>query len=103
MPHSSLIFRTWFENEADRWKAVWIGNGGDKPIYLRKSLQQISTKQVERVIVFASGLGHFNLTDDIFLALPRRCHVVTDKLHTDRKSTRLNSSHRSLSRMPSSA
>lgn len=22
MPHSSLIFRTWFENEHDRWKAV---------------------------------------------------------------------------------
>ncbi|KAL4905567.1 hypothetical protein BDW74DRAFT_185086 [Aspergillus multicolor] len=62
MPHTSLIFRTWFENEADRWKAVWIGNGGDKPIYLRKSVQPRSTKRVEKVVVFASGLGHFNLS-----------------------------------------
>ncbi|KAL6235023.1 hypothetical protein BDW75DRAFT_251145 [Aspergillus navahoensis] len=61
MPHTSLIFRTWFENEADRWKAVWIGNGGDKPIYLRKSIRLPSARHVERVVVFASGLGHFNL------------------------------------------
>lgn len=73
MPHSSLIFRTWFENEADRWKAVWIGNGGDKPIYLRKSLQHTSTKEVERVIVFASGLGHFNLTVN---GTPASTHVL---------------------------
>lgn len=73
MPHSSLIFRTWFENEADRWKAVWIGNGGDKPIYLRKSLQQTPTKQVERVIIFASGLGHFNLTVN---GSPASTHVL---------------------------
>ncbi|KAL4937789.1 hypothetical protein BDV06DRAFT_232353 [Aspergillus oleicola] len=63
MPHSSLIFRTWFEDEPNRWKAVWIGNGGDKPIYLRKSIQPDSVgRNVERVIVFASGLGHFNLS-----------------------------------------
>ncbi|KAL4893748.1 bacterial alpha-L-rhamnosidase-domain-containing protein [Aspergillus ambiguus] len=62
MPHSSLIFRTWFEDEANRWKAVWIGNGGDKPIYLRKSLRPSSSKKPARVIILASGLGHFNLT-----------------------------------------
>ncbi|KAL4876367.1 bacterial alpha-L-rhamnosidase-domain-containing protein [Aspergillus karnatakaensis] len=62
MPHTSLIFRTWFENEADRWKAVWIGNGGDKPIYLRKSLQPAATREVSKVVIFASGLGHFNLS-----------------------------------------
>lgn len=73
MPHSSLIFRTWFENEADRWKAVWIGNGGDKPIYLRKSLQSTCTKNVERVIIFASGLGHFNLTVN---GKPASTHVL---------------------------
>ncbi|OJJ07462.1 hypothetical protein ASPVEDRAFT_178087 [Aspergillus versicolor CBS 583.65] len=73
MPHSSLIFRTWFENEADRWKAVWIGNGGDKPIYLRKSLQRTSSKDVERVIIFASGLGHFNLTVN---GKPASTHVL---------------------------
>ncbi|KAL4804679.1 bacterial alpha-L-rhamnosidase-domain-containing protein [Aspergillus unguis] len=62
MPHTSLIFRTWFENESERWKAVWIGNGGDKPIYLRKSVQLQSVKQVSKVVIFASGLGHFNLS-----------------------------------------
>lgn len=60
MPHSSLIFRTWFEDEANRWKAVWIGDGGDKPIYLRKSFQL--EKAPTRVILFASGLGHFNMS-----------------------------------------
>ncbi|KAJ5664654.1 alpha-L-rhamnosidase [Penicillium macrosclerotiorum] len=60
MPHSSLIFRTWFENEHDRWKAVWIGDGGDKPIYLRKSFQL--QQRPTRAILFASGLGHFNMS-----------------------------------------
>lgn len=60
MPHSSLIFRTWFENEANRWKAVWIGDGGDKPIYLRKSFQL--PRQPTRAVLFASGLGHFNMS-----------------------------------------
>ncbi|KAL4916426.1 bacterial alpha-L-rhamnosidase-domain-containing protein [Aspergillus aurantiobrunneus] len=73
MPHSSLIFRTWFENEADRWKAVWIGDGGDKPIYLRKSLQLPSSKTVEKVVIFASGLGHFNLTVN---GKPASTHVL---------------------------
>ena len=43
--------------------------------------------------------------DDPSVALPERAVVlVADDGHrTDRKSTRLNSSHRSLSRMPSSA
>ncbi|KAK3080718.1 hypothetical protein LTS18_013807, partial [Coniosporium uncinatum] len=59
MPHSSLIFRTWFEDEPNRWKAVWIGNGGDKPLYLRKSLS--IDRKPRKAIVFASGLGHFNL------------------------------------------
>ncbi|RMJ19127.1 hypothetical protein CDV36_001194 [Fusarium kuroshium] len=59
MPHSSLIFRTWFEDEANRWKAVWIGNGSDKPLYVRKSFT--FQRKPSRVIVLASGLGHFNL------------------------------------------
>lgn len=61
MPHSSLIFRTWFENEEDRWKAVWIGNGSDKPLYLRKTFDLQGTKP-QKVVALASGLGHFNLT-----------------------------------------
>lgn len=59
MPHTSLIFKAWFEDEANRWKGVWIGNIGDKPIYLRKSYQL--ERKPSRAIVFASGLGHFNM------------------------------------------
>ncbi|KAJ3530149.1 hypothetical protein NM208_g9452 [Fusarium decemcellulare] len=71
MPHSSLIFRTWFEDEANRWKAVWIGNGGDKPIYLRKSLT--FQRKPSRVIILASGLGHFNLSVN---GRPASSHVL---------------------------
>ncbi|KFY25296.1 hypothetical protein V491_01823 [Pseudogymnoascus sp. VKM F-3775] len=59
MPHTSLIFRPWFEDEANRWKGVWIGNGQDKPFYLRSSLSL--PKAPSRAIMFASGLGHYNL------------------------------------------
>ncbi|PVH99981.1 glycoside hydrolase family 78 protein [Periconia macrospinosa] len=58
MPHTSLIFRTWFENEPNRWKGVWIGDNGDKPLYIRKSIHL--AEKLARAIVFASGLGHFN-------------------------------------------
>ncbi|KAK4122706.1 glycoside hydrolase family 78 protein [Parathielavia appendiculata] len=71
MPHSSLIFKTWFEDEPNRWKAVWIGNGGDKPLYLRKSFA-LAEKPV-RAIAFASGLGHFNLFCN---GLPASSHVL---------------------------
>ncbi|GKZ88545.1 hypothetical protein AnigIFM59636_008407 [Aspergillus niger] len=60
MPHTSLIFRSWFEDEPNRWKAVWIGDGGDKPIYLRKAFDL--AQPPARAIMFASGLGHFNMT-----------------------------------------
>ncbi|KAI4598742.1 hypothetical protein KJ359_002634 [Pestalotiopsis sp. 9143b] len=60
MPHTSLIFRTWFEDADNRWKAVWIGNGSDKPLYLRRSL--VLDHKPSRVVILASGLGHFNLT-----------------------------------------
>jgi hypothetical protein len=59
MPHTSLILRTWFEDAQNRWKRVWIGDNGDKPIYLPKAIQLERTPT--RAIVFASGLGHFNL------------------------------------------
>lgn len=71
MPHSSLIFRTWFEDEPNRWKAVWIGNGGDKPLYLRKSFTL--TQKPTRAIAFASGLGHFNLSCN---GTPASSHVL---------------------------
>ncbi|KAK4032249.1 bacterial alpha-L-rhamnosidase-domain-containing protein [Parachaetomium inaequale] len=71
MPHTSLIFRTWFEDELNRWKAVWIGNGGDKPLYLRKTFT-LAQKPV-RAIAFASGLGHFNLNCN---GSPASAHVL---------------------------
>ncbi|KAJ4353201.1 uncharacterized protein N0V89_004927 [Didymosphaeria variabile] len=58
MPHTSLIFRSWFEDEQNRWKGVWIGDNGDKPLYMRKALHL--AQKPSRAIVFASGLGHFN-------------------------------------------
>ncbi|KAF2008856.1 glycoside hydrolase family 78 protein [Aaosphaeria arxii CBS 175.79] len=58
MPHTSLIFRTWFEDEPNRWKSVWIGDNGDKPFYVRKAIDL--PRKPSRAIAFASGLGHFN-------------------------------------------
>lgn len=59
MPHSSLIFRTWFEDIENKWKAVWIGDGGDKPLYLRKGFDL--ARKPSKAIALASGLGHFDL------------------------------------------
>ncbi|KAM0324869.1 hypothetical protein ACHAQA_007835 [Verticillium albo-atrum] len=59
MPHTSLIFKAWFEDEKNRWKGVWIGDNGDKPLYMRHSYRL--EKKPSRAIVFASGLGHFNM------------------------------------------
>ena len=59
MPHSSLIFRTWFEDIENKWKAVWIGDGGDKPLYVRKGFSL--ARKPSRAIALASGLGHFDL------------------------------------------
>jgi hypothetical protein len=59
MPHSSLIFRTWFEDIENKWKAVWIGDGGDKPLYIRKGFSL--ARKPTKAIALASGLGHFDL------------------------------------------
>jgi hypothetical protein len=59
MPHDSLIYRTWFENENDRWKGRWIGDGGEKPLYLRRSFEL--RQNPVQAIVFVSGLGHYDL------------------------------------------
>ncbi|UQC75398.1 uncharacterized protein CLUP02_02052 [Colletotrichum lupini] len=71
MPHTSLIFRTWFEDEANRWKGVWIGDSSDKPFYLRKHLHL--PRKPSRAIAFASGLGHFNLSCN---GAPASTHVL---------------------------
>lgn len=71
MPHTSLIFRSWFADEPNRFKAVWIGNGSDKPLYLRKTLSL--PRKPTRAIAFASGLGHFNLSCN---GAPASAHVL---------------------------
>jgi len=58
MPHSALIFRTWFEDMENKWKAWWIGNGSDKPFYLRRSFTL--KEKPYRAVAFVSGLGHHN-------------------------------------------
>jgi hypothetical protein len=60
MPHTALIFRTWFEDMDNKWKAWWIGDGGDKPLYLRRSFNL--DRQPSRAIAFVSGLGHYNFS-----------------------------------------
>ncbi|CZR66690.1 uncharacterized protein PAC_16591 [Phialocephala subalpina] len=60
MPHTALIFRTWFEDIANKWKAWWIGDGGDTPLYLRRSFKL--DRKPSRAIAFASGLGHHNFS-----------------------------------------
>jgi hypothetical protein len=59
MPHTELIFRTWFEDIDSKWKAWWIVDGGDKPIYLRRSFN-LDRGLPSRAIAFVSGLGHQN-------------------------------------------
>lgn len=71
MPHSSLIFRTWFEDIENKWKAVWIGDGGDNPLYLRKSFNL--TRKPSKAIALASGLGHFDLHTN---GKPASDHVI---------------------------
>ena len=58
MPHTALIFRTWFEDMENKWKAWWIGNGSDKPFYLRRSF--VLDEMPFRAVAFVSGLGHHN-------------------------------------------
>lgn len=60
MPHTALIFRTWFEDIENKWKAWWIGDGGDKPLYIRKSF--VLERKPTRAIAFVSGLGHHNFS-----------------------------------------
>jgi hypothetical protein len=60
MPHTALIFRTWFEDMENKWKAWWIGNGSDKPFYLRRSFTL--DEMPYRAVALVSGLGHHNFS-----------------------------------------
>ena len=52
------------------------------------------------IITVLTGIG-YSIMDEWFKQGENACFLL--QLHTDRKSTRLNSSHSSVSRMPSSA
>jgi hypothetical protein len=58
MPHTALIFRTWFEDMENKWKAWWIGDGSDKPLYLRRGFTL--DEMPFYAVAFVSGLGHHN-------------------------------------------
>ena len=53
--------------------------------------------------VFRSGIGSSTLKRSLAIQQNVFLHLLPTKVRTDRKSTRLNSSHLRLSRMPSSA
>ena len=55
-------------------------------------------REFDEYIAFTEGVGVYSETPEEYL-----CRMETLHDLIDRKSTRLNSSHRSLSRMPSSA
>ena len=61
--------------------------------------------ELERYGAYESKTDHFQLFDTNYISevLKKYIDSVYRDWETDRKSTRLNSSHRSLSRMPSSA
>ena len=67
---------------------------------------------MKKIIEYKDGVTDYNVGDVVYLARKMgkpicRAIAINKRAYrdweTDRKSTRLNSSHRSLSRMPSSA
>ena len=73
-----------------------IGKSGRIPWDLPDDRHRFKALTTGNVVVMGR-----NTYEEIGKPLPGRVNVVISS--TDRKSTRLNSSHRSLSRMPSSA
>ena len=74
--------------------------GESKNVEFKENLPEKSIKYMKSVVAFANGTGGkiiFGIADK------SREVVGFDKEDVDRKSTRLNSSHRHTSRMPSSA
>ncbi|TGO41596.1 hypothetical protein BHYA_0019g00250 [Botrytis hyacinthi] len=46
-------------NMDNKWKAWWIGDGGEKPLYLRKTITL--ERKPTRAVAFVCGLGHHQL------------------------------------------
>ena len=74
-----------------------------------EALKKIIASYQRLVVAFSGGVDSSFLLKTAHDVLGENVVAITAKTHvyrdweTDRKSTRLNSSHRSLSRMPSSA
>ena len=73
--------------------------------FIRRNIEK--WKETEKVVEQAAGLSpdqladvYTDLTADLAFA---QTHFPTSRITIDRKSTRLNSSHNVISRMPSSA
>ena len=86
----------------EKWDAQYVTHGG---VNYRQMIKDIeSTNEAHDIVV----IGEFDLVIAIAFMIGLKPDLVTIHVgyrdwETDRKSTRLNSSHRSLSRMPSSA
>ena len=79
--------------------------GESKNIEFKETLPEKSIKYMKSVVAFANGTGGkiiFEITDKTREVVGFDKEDVFKKME-DRKSTRLNSSHPSSSRMPSSA
>ena len=91
--------------------------GRSKPVFVGRAAETAAAEQAwanvlsgARELIFVGGepgAGKSRLVDEVAAALHRRGAVVLmgvcSREPGDRKSTRLNSSHQSVSRMPSSA
>ena len=69
---------------------------------IKSSLRQVIAKEKGKVYM-TGELRVIDLAEDCLREIERLEKLAYRDWETDRKSTRLNSSHRSLSRMPSSA
>ena len=106
--HGILFTNEKTETIQERWKygIIWIGQyTNERTInYIMKYITKVDEdhKGFKAVILTSTGIGK-QYTENKHKTSKNKYQEVYRDWETDRKSTRLNSSHRSLSRMPSSA
>ena len=105
----SDLFTVWeIKGRLDNLKIAYIGDGNNIANSLIMGCSKVNMdiaiaspngySPAKNIVERGMQFGNVLITDDIAEAVKD-----ADVVYTDRKSTRLNSSHRSLSRMPSSA
>ena len=85
-------------------KRLWAiggGKGGVGKSITTVMLGAMLARLGKKVLLVDADLGGSNLHTLLGIRYP--AHTLADFIHRDRKSTRLNSSHTDISRMPSSA